>query len=662
MALSIRKLGPKLIQAYYIGEERALGRLNSAVAVSTESSLRQVRLDLWDPYARPDPGELFDLIGGRPFLRLTPTSSLNKILACAGTTIQGAIEPPSCDDVEDPLPDNVVSIVEARTKINKDPPSEPHALANAVVLAYPTLEAVNRTVEADEKSHLISLMAYAVRVFGFDALLAKFQDRHKQKHGSFDVIIAGLFHGIASGRKSLQELAGSVIHPMTKKPVTRKRIEAVLNNREFADKVYEIATSVVATMKRGNMLEYEGVYGGTVACVDGVETHRQHYDIDEFESAVSRDMVCPLCNVAVKRNGKTNEIIGYDTYHRLVLISALSTRGTIPLVWEFQTSDFGKRYQSWLKRKAKVMTRMAKQSSSVQTRMVALLDKRKPDTAERSIERAKQEGELTILTALLKRLGPERLPFDYIVGDGLYSKAGVGELVEKGGACLVAVLKEEKRIVRENAREDFFMRPADRTWIDLKNRDCQGWIGEYEDKNRTGENKLIRVVRVVRRDQTGQEFDNYFYCSNNAALSPISVERLRAGRWGIEDSFNCWTNRWGFLKHIFHHTERACRSVLSLYLLVSSMVHNYRFGNLKRGKKTKAPATWKAFFELIIIGVYRLIGLTELVKYAVDYGQAWRSHHDKRITHRKSARIATQLVGGDGISWRARDPPKTLLS
>ncbi len=652
---------PNLSQAYYIAAEISAKKIGGGNTTRIQRHLdlvRPVRPDDGDPYARPDPGELQDQMGGRILRFPSFRTSFVETVACGGSTSQ------SCADEQTAQPtqvesdcsnelgvDNVISIEQKREENHFKDPAQPQSDVQGIMVPFPRLEAVNRTIKADEKSHLISLMAYAVKVFGVDRLLEKFESRRKEKHASFDVLIAGVFKAIASGRQSMSELASSIIHPMTGKKVTRKRIEALFSDEEFAGDIYENATSVVTTMKRANMLDYDGAYGETVACVDGVETCRQHYSVSEFENAVARDIVCPLCNVAVKRDSKTKEVIGYETYHRLVLISALSTRGSIPLAWEFQTSDFGKRYRDWLVRRSKVMGRIAKQDTSTQERILDFLNRRKPDTAAKSFERAKQEGELTVLNTLLKRLQRSgRLPFDYIVGDGLYSKAGVGELVEAGGACLVAVMKEEARVVRKEADEDFQTRNPDLEWKDNKGRDCKGWLGEYADKNRKGKDKGICIVRVIRQQKEAKPIDNYFYCSRNRRLSPLVVETLRAGRWSIEDSFNCWSNRWGFLKHVFHHTERACRSILSFYFLVSSIVHNYRFGNLNRGKQAQAKAsmTWKEFFEQIVIGANRLISLTALVEYAVAFGRAWRSSHSKRIRSR-SRENETEQAGDRGF-------------
>ena len=185
----------------------------------------------------------------------------------------------------------------------------------------------------------------------------------------------------------------------------------------------------------------------------------------------------------MKRNGKQKYdelalITFYETYHRLVIICLITNRGPMPFQCAFQESDGYKKYGKWLK------------SGSIENNLLH---------NEIDGEKIKQKGELTVLHYLLDELYDEfggRLPYDVLIGDGLYDKAPVIDKVEKYGASLIAVHKNKSRILHEQAKEDFTTCKPFFVWTeDQKN--YQSWHKTYEDPNRE-ESKKVRIVRVIR--------------------------------------------------------------------------------------------------------------------------------------------------------------------
>ena len=85
-------------------------------------------------------------------------------------------------------------------------------------------------------------------------------------------------------------------------------------------------------------------------------------------------------------------------------------------------------------------------------------------------ELAKQEGELTVFKKLLSEIAfgnGGRLPFDIIVGDGLYDKAPILEAVESYGAAMIAVHKDARRVLHNGAEEEFSTKNPDKIWNEM---------------------------------------------------------------------------------------------------------------------------------------------------------------------------------------------------
>jgi hypothetical protein len=410
----------------------------------------------------------------------------------------------------------------------------------------------------EDPNRFVGLFRYMKNVFGLTNLINDFDLKRKGKQTNDADVMAGIFSAIGGGCGSLSGIARLTNH-------SRSVLEDFLNVDGLPRRLRCYLKAMIKRMRRGKMINLQGVGGRDLAAVDGVETMRRNFTREAFLEVVARGLVDSHCQVAVHRDAKTGEVLSFDVYHRLVVISMITDRGAVPLAWRYQQSAAGQKYANWLSQGAPAASFPADDPSP---------------------EKAKQEGELTVLKVLLSELHQEfgrRMPFDILVGDGLYDKATVLEQVEQHDVVLIAVQKDQRRILREEADADFSTRIPDKAWTEL-DRFLEGWSGVYTDEHLERKDQKVRMVRVKRKNRDGTIVDNYFYCSNRPWITPRLVEWCRHYRWREENGFNAWTNLWGVLKHVFHHTAAACDAMIGFLFIMVIATQNYRFGNLLQGK------------------------------------------------------------------------------
>jgi hypothetical protein len=366
----------------------------------------------------------------------------------------------------------------------------------------------------------------------------------------------------------------------------RSVLEDFLKIDDLPRKNRRYVASLIKKMKRGKMINLRHVKGKIIACVDGVETHRRSYSLEEFNKKILAGLIDKHCQIAVHRDSKTDEVKFIEVYHRLVVITIITDRGPMPLAWIYQESEAGKQFEDWLKSGGKSE------------------DMPRTDPEKNAAEKLKQEGELTALKKLLKDLKEENsqyLPFDVLIGDGLYDKSSILTEVERLGIALVAVHKDERRNLHQQAEEDFTTQKPMISWSE-NGRGFEGWQKIYEDNNINRGNKKVKIVRVIRTAGSAS-VDNYFYCSNLNFITPRFVEWCRHYRWKEENGFNAWTNQWKLLKHVFHHSHAASDAMVGLIFISVILVENYRRGNLKRGGyRGLGSQSLALFFREIIKG------------------------------------------------------------
>jgi len=416
-------------------------------------------------------------------------------------------------------------------------------------------------------------------VFGLSTFVAEYDRRRKFKQISDSPILLCFLISLTSGLNSLRQISQGA-----EAKFSRSVLEGFLNQEGLPRNLRRYISSLVKRMRRGKMINLKHVKGRVIASVDGVETYRKKYLPEEFFEKVLRGLIDSHSQIAVHRNSETNEVEYFEVYRRLVVISIITDRGPIPMAWAFQESDAKTQFLDWINA-GKDFSKM-------------------PNATKSSIEKLKQEGELTVLKKLLSDLELEykrRMPFEVLIGDGLYDKATILEAADKYKIALIAVHKDEKRTLRQEASDDFSTRQPDGSWAENATQ-YEGWLGIYEDDNLNLKNKKIKIVRVTRNSKKVGFIDNYFYCSNHNFITPRFVEWCRHYRWKEENGFNAWSNQWNLLKHEFHHTHAAADSMIGLIFTGIILVENYRKGNLNRGKSStkQTRMTLALFFREII--------------------------------------------------------------
>lgn len=438
---------------------------------------------------------------------------------------------------------------------------------------------------------LPKLLEYASQKFGFQTVLEEFSSRKKNKHSSYDWQLLGVLSAFFSGATSLSQISRKVKHPGTGIPVTRKRLELMLSDPNVCETIASLVSNAPKKMSAQKMLSFKGFRGKSVVSVDGTEIGRKkHPSRNAFEQAVQKGEVHELCNVAVHNYGTEQEY--YETYLRLVVVTALTERGAIPIAFSFQNSDFGKDYANWLDRK------LVLQKSGSEKEMAAH-EALRPSTKSHAAQKSKQEGELTTVKKILKMRGPNgRLKWDVVVGDGLYCVGPFIDFVEKQGAAVIASMPDERRNLIQRAGDDYNESEPE-TWKSEK-RIYIANITVLDDPNRE-EGGDVKIIKVTRKEK-GKTVECHFYTSKRSFISPQFVERCRAARWDQEDLFNHVKNRGCRLNHIYHNDSNAIRSITGLILYATIVLFNFRKGWLKRGKpanRNLANSQWKEFLEIV---------------------------------------------------------------
>ena len=362
--------------------------------------------------------------------------------------------------------------------------------------------------------------AYMQKVFFLPDLITEIQGKRKGKQKYDELVLTSFLVSFFCGATSLNAISKEFKNNNYGQTLSRSVLEDFLKIEQLPYQLRKYIKAMIKKMKKGKMINLDNVMGKVIASVDGIEIFRTTYTPTAFYNAIQTGKICKFCQIVVHRDKKTGEITSYETYHRLVIICLITNRGPMPFQWAFQESNGYKRYAKWLT------------SESM-----------KKNVPHNEIDggKVKQEGELTVLHSLLDELYDEfdgRLPFDVLIGDGLYDKAPVIDKVEKYGASLIAVHKNKSRTLHEQAKEDFTTCNPFFVWREDQ-KSYEGWYKTYEDPNRE-ESKKVRIVRVIREQNGKEPVDNYFYCSNERWIRPRFVEWCRHYRWKEENGFNAW--------------------------------------------------------------------------------------------------------------------------
>ena len=417
-------------------------------------------------------------------------------------------------------------------------------------------------------------LQYSKKVFHFNDFLSLFNAKRKYKHFYDSDILLSLISGLVTGLHSLNGFAES-----GEAEYSRPCLIGFLEQAGLANIFRSYIVSLVKKMKKNKCIILSGMQNKIIATVDGVEVYRNNYSLAEFIDIVDRDLLDKHSQIAFHYDKVTGKKQSVDVYVRMVIVTIITDRGVIPIAWQYQFSENASQFKAWAA------------SGKIPENM--------PTTSKESSEKLKQSGELSTLKILMRRIKNDfkHIPFDVLVGDGLYDKSSILELCNQYNIALVSVLKDPRRELRQGAEDDFSTSLPTSIWNQDK-LEFTAWQKVDEDKNVADKkHNKVRIFKIIRKSED-VTIENYFYCSNMSFIKPRFVEKCRYHRWEEENAFNSWTNIWKVLKHKFHHSHCVSDAIIGLFFIVVILVTNYVLGNLKRGLHSFTGTFAEIFLEM----------------------------------------------------------------
>lgn len=214
-------------------------------------------------------------------------------------------------------------------------------------------------------------------------------------------------------------------------------------------------------------------------------------------------------------------------------------------------------------------------------------------------EQKKGEDEVAAATRLLARI-MKNYPraFKIIIADALYARASFFKLALSYKKDVIAVLKDERRDLLQDATGMFKNRPPCHVF-ENKRKIIKCWdMGNFDSWDTFGGN--VRVVRTIEektvKRQIGQKDETE--TSEWVWVSTITKEKigtedfvnLAHSRWAIENNgFNELVTYWQ-ANHIYKHNGKAINAFWLMTMLAYNLFHAFIRLNLKpqfREKHTK---------------------------------------------------------------------------
>jgi DNA-directed RNA polymerase subunit RPC12/RpoP len=207
------------------------------------------------------------------------------------------------------------------------------------------------------------------------------------------------------------------------------------------------------------------------------------------------------------------------------------------------------------------------------------------------------EGEISSSYRLLKRvLGNYPKAFSVVIGDRLYLKKTVFNLLKKHHKYTIAVLKEERRQLFEEANSlSLLLEPKTykqgRTYYKVWDHLVSGCWDGYGKKVRVIVSEEATVKRTHSKD--GKEWEdivdkaNWMWVTNLPCPKTDDLDDLKNtvrichSRWQIENQCSGETvNMWN-ADHIYRHSENAIIAFLLLLFIVVNIFNIFRIRNIK---------------------------------------------------------------------------------
>ena len=172
---------------------------------------------------------------------------------------------------------------------------------------------------------------------------------------------------------------------------------------------------------------------------------------------------------------------------------------------------------------------------------------------------------------------------DVIVGDAIYLRESVIKSVLEEGYQGVFRLKDNNRMLLENAKGTFKLCKVKK--YSSKGTKVKYWsdIFEYYGYN-------VKVVRFEEEDQNGKKQEIYVVCTDTN-MNEKTINKIIHARWGIEnEGFNELKNQWN-LKHCYIANENAIDVIMQMIMISYNLWELYIYGHLHDFEKMEMTKT-----------------------------------------------------------------------
>lgn len=168
---------------------------------------------------------------------------------------------------------------------------------------------------------------------------------------------------------------------------------------------------------------------------------------------------------------------------------------------------------------------------------------------------------------------------DVIVGDAIYLRANVIKAVLEEGYQGVFRLKENNKMLLENARGVFKLCKAKK--YKSKGKKIEYWSDNFEYYG-----YKVKVVKFEEEDRKGKKQEIYVVCTDTK-MSEETINKIIHARWGIEnEGFNELKKQWN-MSHCYIANENAIDVIMQMIMMSYNLWELYIYGHLKDFEKKK---------------------------------------------------------------------------
>lgn len=216
----------------------------------------------------------------------------------------------------------------------------------------------------------------------------------------------------------------------------------------------------------------------------------------------------------------------------------------------------------------------------------------------------KDEGEITGACRLLEQVKRHGRLMDIITADALYTKASFIHPVLDQGMDVVIRMKEERRLIMQDARGLFDHRPADVQWEEKDTKGNRVKVEAWDEEgfeSWTQVNVPIRMVKMIRQTErttiVGGKKESKIEVMERwvattcpkPAVPTETISKIAAARWDIENNgFHDLKTYW-HLNHPYVHDPTAIEAWVAILILAVNMVYSYFYMHLHHFRAWNIP-------------------------------------------------------------------------